>query len=487
MPLTWKHMRGSVLFFLINAVAATALIFEGYSQGIFGAVSETPGFIRMADIGRDGVVTNSTKQGGLAAAYYFGAMWGCFVGRWVADKVGRKRGVFVGTIFGILGAALQAASRSPDMFLCARVVAGIGIGFMNAVILPWVSELSPSHNRGSSFSLVFVANYLGIVIAYWVNIGIRNSNADFRWRFPLAWMVVPLLVVDAALPFLPESPRWLIANGQRGQAIEILCKLRGDLSPVDAGITNEVERLDAIVEATHHQRNDLINVVLGGRYSGRLHLGRRAALGLALQWIQQWSGILAIVTWAGTLFTLAGSDSNKMLQLRTRACHSGRGQQQPHLSLYIRFFTMFNLIPCWIYGTEIWPQEIRAKGYSFTIFGWATGCGSTQFLIPIMLSRLTYGTYVFFGAINIAAVPVVWLLFPETANKSLEEVSLLFASDSLLATENTREFHRRVDAAGGHVATAVRRLLDEVDGRAGPGSGANAREHRENHEGEGEA
>jgi hypothetical protein len=33
-------------------------------------------------------------------------------------------------------------------------------------------------------------------------------------------------------------------------------------------------------------------------------------------------------------------------------------------------FTMFNIVPCWIYSTEIWPQEIRAKGYSFTILGW---------------------------------------------------------------------------------------------------------------------
>ena len=43
-------------------------------------MSETPGFIDMASIGADGVVTNSTKQGGLAAAYYFGGMWGCFLG-----------------------------------------------------------------------------------------------------------------------------------------------------------------------------------------------------------------------------------------------------------------------------------------------------------------------------------------------------------------------------------------------------------------------
>ncbi len=38
--------------------------------------------------------------------------------------------------------------------------------------------------------------------------------------------------------------------------------------------------------------------------------------------------------------------------------------------VFLWFFTMFNIVPCWIYSTEIWPQEIRAKGYSFTILGW---------------------------------------------------------------------------------------------------------------------
>lgn len=76
----WRHVPGKVLLFLINLVAATALIFEGYNQGVLGTVSATPGFIKMADIGHDGVVTNTTKQGGLAAAYYFGGMWGCFIG-----------------------------------------------------------------------------------------------------------------------------------------------------------------------------------------------------------------------------------------------------------------------------------------------------------------------------------------------------------------------------------------------------------------------
>ena len=76
----WRRVPGKALLFLLNVFSAVALIFEGYNQGVLGTVSETPGFIAMAKIGRNGVVTDSTKQGGLAAAYYFGAMIGCLIG-----------------------------------------------------------------------------------------------------------------------------------------------------------------------------------------------------------------------------------------------------------------------------------------------------------------------------------------------------------------------------------------------------------------------
>ncbi|KAI1365892.1 general substrate transporter [Xylaria arbuscula] len=514
----WRHVPGKVLLFLVNMVAATALVFEGFNQGVFGTVSSTPGFIDMARIGHDGVVTDTTKQGGLAAAYYFGGIWGCFIGGWVGDKIGRKRGVLVGTFFGIVGAALMAGSQNSNMFIVARVIAGLGIGFINAIIPPWVSELSQAHDRGASFSLVFVANYLGIVLAYWINFGLRGYQSEFRWRFPLAWMIIPLLIVDVTVPLLPESPRWLIANNKRQDAIDILCKVRGDLLATDPKILSELEQLDAIVEASHHKRNNLVNIVLGGRYSGNLHLGRRAVMGFALQLIQQWTGILAIAGWATTLFALAGFDSYKSAWLgglvntfgipgtaaaalvvdrigriksliisfitqgialfivaaliktsqnsvsvdADQAARLGTGAAA-FVFVYIWFFTMFNIIPSWIYGTEIWPQEIRAKGYSFTIFGWAVGSGVTQFVIPILLQRLGWATFVFFGALNIVAMPIIYFFYPEVAKKSLEEINLLFTSDSLFVEATIREYNRRIDAANGNIAVAARNLLSEVD------------------------
>ncbi len=83
----------------------------------------------------------------------------------------------------------------------------------------------------------------------------------------------------------------------------------------DPAISTEIEEVDAVIESSHHKRNSILNIFLGGRHSGKLHLGRRAVLGFALQWIQQWTGILAVVSWSGKIFSLSGFDAYESLWL----------------------------------------------------------------------------------------------------------------------------------------------------------------------------
>lgn len=201
----WRHIPGKRLLFLLNIFSAIALVYEGYNQGVYGSVSGTPGFIKMSKLATSstGAVTNTTKQGGLAAAYYFGAVFGGFIGGWLGDKLGRKKGAFIGAILSLLGSALQAGSVNASMFICARVIAGLGIGFINVIIPSWVSELSEAHDRGSNFSLVFVANFLGIFLANWINFGVRKSDQTFAWRFPLGFMCIPMLLVAVTVLFVP--------------------------------------------------------------------------------------------------------------------------------------------------------------------------------------------------------------------------------------------------------------------------------------------
>jgi MFS family permease len=60
--------------------------------------------------------------------YYLGAIFGCFAGGWVADRIGRVNAIFIGAMFAMVGGALQAATQSSNFILGARVVTGIGTG-----------------------------------------------------------------------------------------------------------------------------------------------------------------------------------------------------------------------------------------------------------------------------------------------------------------------------------------------------------------------
>lgn len=119
-----------------------------------------------------------------------------------------------------------------------------------------------------------------------------------------------MLILICVVYFLPDSPRWLRANGRREEAIQILAKLRGDLAYDNPSLVAEVEQLDAVVEASHHKRNRLHNLAIG-RYSGRLHLGRRVCLSILLQQLELWTGIMAITSYSAKLMEQAGFSAGK--------------------------------------------------------------------------------------------------------------------------------------------------------------------------------
>lgn len=135
--------------------------------------------------------------------------------------------------------------------------------------------------------------------------------------------------------------------------------------------------------------------------------------------------------------------------------------------IYTFFFAQTVLMIAFIYPTEIWPQEIRAFGNSYGVFGWAIGCGVTTLVIPSMFATLKWKTLIVFGAFNFASLPLVYYFFPETGGRTLEEINLLFAAKSPIVSANEAEFSRLLSEAGGNVAVAERRLMEEVDAKAG--------------------
>jgi MFS family permease len=127
----------------------------------------------------DGTVTNTTHQGGIVSIYYLGAIVGAFVGGWIADRIGRINGVFLAAMFALVGGALQAATQSSNFILVARVVTGLGTGALTAIVPVYIAEVSSAGHRGGFLGYVFIANYLGISIAYWLG---KFSPGQGPWR-----------------------------------------------------------------------------------------------------------------------------------------------------------------------------------------------------------------------------------------------------------------------------------------------------------------
>ena len=59
-----------------------------------------------------------------------------------------------------------------------------------------------------------------------------------------------------------------------------------------------------------------------------------------------------------------------------------------------------------------------------------------------MFSRIGENTLHVFGAINFLSIPMVWALYPETANRTLEEMDYLFMSKSPFVWDEEENFRR---------------------------------------------
>jgi len=97
--------------------------------------------------------------------------------------------------------------------------------------------------------------------------------------------------------------------------------------------------------------------------------------------------------------------------------------------------------------TEIFPSQLRAQGNGFGVTGWAIGVGMTVLVNPIMFNVLENRTYFLFGGLNLLWIPIVYLFYPETANRSLESIEALFSVGSLLNKDMERAYKASGDGS----------------------------------------
>ena len=252
--------------------------------------------------------------------------------------------------------------------------------------------------------------------------------------------------------------------------------------------------------------------MLFGIGSGKLHTGRRVQLVIWLQIMQEWVGIAGVTIYAPTIFRIAGI-GNKQVQwisglndifymFSTLICvftldRIGRrwtlywGSVGQGIAMFLAggfsrlgsnardagditkasqygdaavamvyiftfvFGATWLTVP-WLYPAEIFPLEVRAKGNAWGVVGWSIGNGWLTLLCPVMFKAIGERTLYIFGACNAITIPMVWALYPESNQRTLEEMDLLFASDSIWVWDAEKNFNVLREQNPGLVQAAQR-------------------------------
>ena len=194
----------------------------GYDSGIIASTISQPYFVQY--MGKP----STSETGGIVSSFTGGAILGSLSIVFLADRFGRKLTVFIGSVISVLGCALQGGAVNIPMMIAGRFIAGIAVGLLSAVVPLYCSELAISQDRGKLSGLLQFMLSWGFFAAQWIGFGCFKVNSPFQWRFPLAFQVIPPLILSVGVWFLAESPRWLVEHERYEEAQGVLAIMHGD-------------------------------------------------------------------------------------------------------------------------------------------------------------------------------------------------------------------------------------------------------------------
>ncbi|KAJ5953164.1 hypothetical protein N7454_000060 [Penicillium verhagenii] len=218
----------------IAALAAMGSFLFGYDSGVMTDVIDSTNFLQSFH-----TTQTSAIIGAINSTYSGGAMIGAFQGGYTVDRFGRKTTIQMGALICLVGATLQAAAQNLPMILVGRILAGWGVGVMSMAVPVYQAEFAHPRSRGLIVGLSQQMIGIGFIKRplveadrniRWVGYGsLRAPNtSQLQWRLPLAFQVIPALILVIGMSFVPESPRFLIEKGRHTEAMCVLRKLHSD-------------------------------------------------------------------------------------------------------------------------------------------------------------------------------------------------------------------------------------------------------------------
>ncbi|KAI0478253.1 general substrate transporter [Xylaria cf. heliscus] len=457
-------LKGKWLTFWITVACATDMSLFGYDQGVFSGVVITQDYLDVHNL--DGPERTNVRSI-VTSIYTIGCFFGALLAFSIGEHLGRKKTIVIGTSVMTVGAVLQITSFTLPHIIVGRIISGLGNGINTATAPVWQTETSKVNNRGKLVIFEMSMNIFGFMLSNWIN-GLSFVGGPIAWRLPLALQLIFCAVLFSTVPWLPESPRWLLAHGRENEASVILADLEN----------KAVDDPEIVAERQEIIWRDLLR----GRTVAGTKTVRRLLLGASTQAIQQLGGInvpsyylptlliqsvhledqmarlIAALASAAYLFAsliaapmVDRFGRRKMMLISTLIqliCfiiitvllrfteQEGYPYQTEVAKASVVWFFVYYIgfalgmlgIP-WLYPTEVNSLPMRTKGAALaTMTNWITNFLVVE-VTPIGIQKIGWKFYVIWAVVNAVALPIIWAIYPETSNRTLEDLDAYYRDD----------------------------------------------------------
>ncbi|XP_058770934.1 probable polyol transporter 6 [Vicia villosa] len=457
-------------------VASMVSIVSGYDTGVMSGAMI---FIK-EDLG-----ISDTQQEVLAGILNVCALVGSLTAGRTSDIIGRRYTIFLASILFIIGAILMGYGPNYAILMVGRCVCGLGVGFALMIAPVYSTEISSAASRGSLASLPEICIALGILLGYISNYFLgKYLSLKLGWRLMLGIAAIPSVFVAFVILSMPESPRWLVMQGQLGKAKKVLLQVsnttqEAELRFKDIKIAADIDENcnDEIVKVSQKSQGEGVWKELILRPTPSVRWILIAAVGI--HFFEHATGIEAVMLYSPRIFKKAGVTSKEKLLLATIGVgltkiifllialvlldRVGRRRllqvsvggmivglttlgfsltmvEQAHekvswaLSLsimatyvYVGFFNVGLAPVTWVYSSEIFPLRLRAQGASIGVaVNRSMNAIVSMTFISIYKAITIGGSFFMFAGLSVIAWIFFYFYLPETKGKALEEMEMLF-------------------------------------------------------------
>jgi putative MFS transporter len=391
---------------------------------------------------------------GVVALLLASAFIGMFVGAIalgrLADRLGRRRAFLLSLGIYSTFSLLSAFSPGPAMLVVTRFFAGLGIGAEPPIADSYLSDLLPPRNRGRYIAWAYTIGFLGVPASGFLARGLAPiapfGIEGWRWMFVIG--ALGSVVVALLRRSLPESPRWLAANGRGAEADEVVRRFETDVpqaelpepDPVHAAPLRDRGSFGELLVPPFRKRTAMMAVFHLLQSFGYYGFGTLVPLVLVAKGfpVVQSLGFVALTFLGYPVGSLLSLPLVERLERKVLLVASGLGMAVFGLlfglsdapAAIVVFGFLYTVISnvfsnsFHVYQAEIFPTRLRATASGST---YALSRLSNALLPFILLPVLAaFGPVAMFAVVSAAMVVValdIGLLGPRATGRDLEAVN----------------------------------------------------------------